>query len=214
MKKDTRILAYVMPTLAAVVLTASAAIAQLPGAPGPQRGRAPASPEQRATRQAQLCDELEARQAARFTYIEERLKLTAAQKPLFASWKAAAQDRATSACAKPRAARDAQTARPTFPERNARMEDRLKTRLAALEKIRGPQEALYNALSADQKAVFERSAGRPGMMRGAVMRIRATGQRLRGRFGAGFGGRGPGGPGFGGPGFGGPGRGPRANSPT
>jgi len=72
------------------------------------------------------------------------------------------------------------------------MEDMLKTRLATLEKMRGPEEALYNALSADQKRLFEQRGGRGGRM------------GMRGR---GFGGGGPGGgrgPGGFGPGPGGP----------
>src|SRR5579872_3363899 len=107
MKMSSR---YVIPALASIVLTASVALAQMPA--GPQRGpnRAPPTAEQMAARQTQFCADLAARQAARFTYIEERLKLTAAQKPLFDRWKAAVQsdDAARqAACAKPRPARDA-----------------------------------------------------------------------------------------------------------
>jgi hypothetical protein len=160
-----------LPTAAVIALTATAAIAQMPG-PGPRAGRTPPTAEQMAARQAQFCTDMQARQAARFTFIEERLKLTAAQKPLFDRWKAAMQSvEATrqADCAKPPPARDANAKPPTLPERNARMEEMLKTRLADLEKIRGPQEALYNALNDDQKQLFERGADRrdgPGMMMG------------------------------------------------
>jgi len=191
----------VIPALA-VVLTASAAIAQLPGsgAPGPGRDRVLpiANPGQGG---AQFCDDMKARQAARFTFIEERLKLTPAQKPLFDRWKAARQSVAAERlanCGKALANRDA--ARPSLAERNTRMEQRLKTRLANLEKMRGPQEALYNALTDDQKKLFERGQGRGAFgMRPA---------RMRGPMGRGFGGRGFRRPGFGGPGFGPGGRGP------
>jgi len=199
----------VMPVLA-VALTASAAIAQLPGGgAGPMRGRTPPTAEQRAARQTQFCDDMKARQAARFTYIEERLKLTAAQKPLFDRWRSAMESVAAERqadCGKARPARNANAQRPTLPERNARMEEMLKTRLANLEKIRGPQEALYNALSDDQKKLFARGAGGLGMRQA----------RMRGPMGRGFGrpgfgdpgfGRGPGGPGMN-RGPGGPGRGP------
>jgi hypothetical protein len=157
----------VIPALAAVALAASAAIAQVPAA-GPQRGRAAPTADERAARLTQFCDDMKARQAARFTFIEERLKLTATQKPLFDRWKAAMQsiEAARQAdCTKPRPA--TATQRPTLTERNARMEEMLKTRLADLEKTRGPQEALYNALSDEQKQLFERGADRrggPGMM--------------------------------------------------
>jgi hypothetical protein len=194
----------VIPTLAAIVLTASAAIAQMPPA-GPRAGRTPPTAEQRAARLTQFCDDMKARQAARFTFVEERLKLTAAQKPLFDRWKAAEQSVQAAHqadCAKPLPARDANAPRPSLTERNARMEEMLKTRLADLEKVRGPQEALYNALSDDQKMLFERGdRGGFGMRRAGL------------RFGPG---RGPGGPGFDGPGLPGPRfqRGPGPNGPT
>jgi hypothetical protein len=195
----------VIPALA-VALTASAAIAQLPGDGAHERVLpVAANPGPRA---AQFCDDMKARQAARFTFIEERLKLTTAQKPLFDRWKSAvesvAADRQAN-CGKARPGGEA-AARPSLPERNTRMEERLKTRLADLEKTRGPQEALYNALSEDQKTLFERgqTRGRFGM--------RANFRRHMDR---GFGGRGFGRPGFGrGPAGPGMNRGPGANSPT
>jgi hypothetical protein len=180
----------VIPALA-IALTASAAIAQLP------RDRVLPIAANPGPRTAQFCDDMKARQAARFTFIEERLKLTPAQKPLFDRWKTATESVAAEReanCGKARAARDAGT-RHSLTERNNRMEERLKTRLANLEKTRGPQEALYNALSDDQKKLFARGAGRGGFgMRQA---------RMRGPMGRGFHGRGFGRPGFGGPGFGG-----------
>jgi hypothetical protein len=52
-----------------------------------------------------------------------------------------------------------------LPERNTRMEDMLKARLATLEKMRPSEEALYNALTEDQKQLFEMH-GRPRMAMG------------------------------------------------
>ena len=207
----------VIPALAAIVLSASAALAQMPPAgQGPGRGanRTPPTAEQMAARQAQICADREARSAAQFTYIETRLKLTSAQKPLFDRWKAAVQsDHATAQadCTKPRPAANA--ARPTLPERNARMEDMLKARLASLQKISPAEDALYNSLTADQKQVFETRGGFGGPR---MANRGGAGPRGFGRGPAGFGGRGgnggPGGQGAprgqGGPGNqGGPGRG-------
>ena len=189
---------YVIPTVAAVLFSASIAAAQIPFGPGPGgrgQGRTPPTAEQMAARQTQMCADREARNAAQFTYIETRLKLTAAQKPLFDRWKAAVQsDRAAAQadCTKPRPAANATPpARPTLIERNARAEQALKDRLASLQKTRPAEEALYNSLSADQKLAFESRGGRGGQ-----------GPRMGNR-GASFG-RGPGG--NGGPGgAGGPG---------
>ena len=157
---------YIIPALASLALTATVALAQATqGAQGPHR--MPPTAEQMAARRAQFCTDRAARQAARFAFIETRLQLTPAQKPLFETWKAAVQDNEAARqadCAKPRAAGDVR-ARPTLPERNARMEEMLKTRLAALEKTRGPQEALYNALTPDQQKVLDRAGRRGGMHR-------------------------------------------------
>ena len=158
---------YLIPALASLALTATVALAQVPAAPGAQgHHRTPPTAEQMAARRAQFCTDMVARQAARFTFTETRLQLTAAQKPLFDRWKAAVEDNQASrqaACAKPRAAGPAN--RPTLPERNARMEEQLKTRLAALEKTSGPEDALYNSLTADQKKLIERGDHRGGMHR-------------------------------------------------
>jgi hypothetical protein len=184
MKANSR---YFLPAIATVLLTASMALAQMPAnGAGRGPGRTPPTAEQMAARRTQFCADLQARQAARLAYIETRLNLTAAQKPLFDRWKTAVQAQGSARqadCAKPRPAPQANGARPTLPERTARMEDRLKSRLAALTAIQGPQDALYNALTPEQKPLFE-NAGRGG--RG--MRGRGFG---RGGFGRGFGGRRP-----------------------
>jgi hypothetical protein len=174
---------YLLSAVATVLLTASMALAQMPAngpGRGPERGpgRTPPTAEQMAARRTQMCADMQARQAARFAFIETRLNLTAAQKPLFDRWKATVQSQGAARqadCAKPRPTRDANAARPTLPERTARMEQRLKTRLASLEAIQGPQEALYNALTPEQKPLFE-NMGRGG--RG--MRGRGFGRGMRG----------------------------------
>ena len=177
---------YIIPSLAVMALTASVAVAQMApgGAMGPMRGdRTPPTAEQRTARQTEMCADRMARGAARLTYMEERLSLTPAQKPLFERWKAAVQSENAARradCAKPRAA--AEGKRPTLPERNARMEEMLKTRLATLQKTRPAEEALYNALTPEQKSLLE-GRGRGGPRMGAR------------RFGGRNGGRGPGGPG-------------------
>jgi hypothetical protein len=185
----------VIPAVAVIALTTTAALAQM----GPGAGRLPRPAEQRAGRQGDFCADMKARDAARFAYIEQRLNLTAAQKPLFDKWKAAADsvsaDRLAH-CGKARPAANAQT-RPTLPERNARREERLKQQLAALQKTGGPEAALYNALTAEQKQLLDRGGMRFGMGmrggmrggarfmgRGGMMHARFAGMRGPGRGGA------------------------------
>jgi hypothetical protein len=171
---------YLFPAIAAIALTASVAVAQMPppGGRGPGQ-RTPPTAEQMAARQTALCADMAARGAARIAYLETRLNLTPAQKPLFERWKAAVQSEQSTRqadCAKPRPARDTNTPRPTLAERNQRMEDGLKTRLATLEKMRPAQEALDNALTADQKKIFERGGReRMAMGRGAHRGMRRMG---------------------------------------
>jgi glycosyltransferase involved in cell wall biosynthesis len=67
---------------------------------------------QRADRAGQFCAEIKARDAARFAYLEQRLNLTPAQKPLFDKWKAAEDSLSAERlanCGKARPAADAQT---------------------------------------------------------------------------------------------------------
>ncbi len=192
-------LKHLIPALTAVALTSTIALAQTPPA-NAQRGanRTPPTAEQMAERQAQMCADRAARAAAQFTYLEQRLQLTAAQKPLFDRWKTAVQsDRAAAQanCTTPRTTTDRQ--RPTLPERNAQLEESLKARLASLEKTRPSEEALYNALTDQQKQVFERRGSRSAF---------GTGSRMGMRDGARRGGpSGMGNPGMGGPDMGMPG---------
>jgi hypothetical protein len=189
---------YLFPALAALALTASVAVAQMPPAGGRAPARTPPTAEQIAARRTAICTDMAARGAARIAYLETKLNLTSAQKPLFERWKASVQGEQAARqadCAKPRPARDANAPRPTLAERNQRMEDGLKNRLATLEKTRPAQEALDNALTADQKRIFE-SAGRGRMAMGRGHERPGMRRFAGGHFG---------GPGFGRPGFG-PGR--------
>ena len=203
---------YLFPALAALALTASVAVAQMPPAGGRGPARTPPTTEQMAARRTAMCTDMAARGAARIAYLETRLDPTAAQKPLFERWKAALQGEQASRqadCAKPRPARTAEAPRPTLAQRNQRMEDGLKTRLAVLEKTRPAQEALDNALTADQKRIFERAGqermamGRGGERGGehrGMRRLGFNGPRPGGPGGRGFGPQAPGGPGPNGPG--------------
>ena len=100
----------------------------------------------------QRCEDGYARAVGRMAYLETRLNLTGAQQSLFSAWRSArlgVARRQADACAQ----RDVSQARQeTSPvDRMARMEDRLKQRIADLDAERPTFAALYNALSPDQR---------------------------------------------------------------
>jgi len=127
----------------------------------------------------QRCEDGYARAVGRVAYLETRLNLTGAQQSLFAAWRSTRlgiAKREADACAQ----RDVSQARQeTSPvDRMARMEDRLKQRIADLDAERAPFAALYNALSPDQRKalapghhMMQRGMGRhQGMGRGMMRR--------------------------------------------
>ncbi len=164
-----------------------------PAARDTVRAQRPApSPEQIAQRRAQMCKDMSARAAGRLAYLETRLELTPAQRGAFNKWRdvrlAAAGQRAQACATAPvrqgRGAANAQATRPSPVDRMARQEQMLRQRLATLTAERPALEALYNALTPDQRARFQPDAGarrgmgpgmrqgqmrgRPGMMQGRM----------------------------------------------
>ena len=107
------------------------------------------------------CAERIARQAGRMGYLEARLNLTAEQRPLWDRYQAAVRDgreKARQLCASAPERLDSTTAL----ERDARMQQFLSTRLAAMQATRPALEALYQALSTEQRAILDRPrSGRP-----------------------------------------------------
>ena len=100
----------------------------------------------------QRCEDGYARSVGRMAYLETRLNLTGSQQSLFSTWRSVrlgiAKHRAD-ACA----ARDISQGRQQMSpvDRMARMEDRLKARIADLDAERPAFAALYGALSPDQQ---------------------------------------------------------------
>ena len=103
----------------------------------------------------QMCTDRYADSAGRMAYIEAKLSLTDSQRPLFDSWKqtvlgsAKAQE---NECL----ARRSQMAHHNILERQAHMMQRLQHRMADMTAERPSLQALYNALSPEQKKAFER----------------------------------------------------------
>ncbi len=174
------------------------------GRPGPQ-GRfqgTPPSPEQMATRRAEMCGGMHARAAGRLVELEVRLELTTGQRAAFNKWRdtriAAAKRRADTCATAPQGrggrgpanAQNAQATPPSPVERMARQEQMLRQRLADLTAERPALEALFNSLTPEQRQKFAAVGGGPrgigrGNQRGRI------GMMMQGRMGGGGGPRGP-----------------------
>ena len=154
---------------------------------------------------AQMCKDMYAHKVGEMAFLETKLALTPAQAPLFARWKQVNLDIAqhhSGECSTrvSKAAGRKAGERPGMIDRLAREEEMLKTRLANIEAERPSLEALYNALTPDQR----RELGHPGMGGPAMGRMMMGMMPRPGVGPMGGPGMGP----MGGPGMGPMGRGP------
>jgi hypothetical protein len=119
----------------------------------------------------QMCTERYAGRAGRLAYVEAKLALTDQQRPAWNKWRQteldAAEQRRTSCLQN----QPKEGAKPTVIDREARLEKRLSTRLQQLQASRPALQALYDALTPEQKALFDstpsrlaRRGSRSGMM--------------------------------------------------
>jgi len=104
-----------------------------------------------------MCEDHAAHTAAKLAFVETKLSLTDAQKPLFAKWRQAVMDSATkqkTAClaeAPPKP-----DAKPTVLEHEQHEEAMLTARLQMLQSTRPALEAFYNSLTDAQKDSLNR----------------------------------------------------------
>ena len=163
-----------LAVLAATLLCATSALAQSPGAgatdyaqasapPGHQWHRHLAEMRDPATFAKDRCVERFARSAGRLAYLEAKLDLTPEEKPLWDKW---AQAMTSGSAAERQAclASVPATGTPvTVLDRDARIESLLSARLDTLKTARPALEALYHALTPDQRLAFDHRAmmGRP-----------------------------------------------------
>jgi hypothetical protein len=129
------------------------------------------NPADMAARHKLRCEDGYARSVGRMAYLETRLNLTGSQQSLFSAWRSVRlgiAKRHADACAQ----RDiSQVGKEVSPvDRMARMEDRLKKRIADLDAERPAFAALYGALSPDQQKAL--APHRHGMMRQGMGRHR------------------------------------------
>ena len=157
---------------ASVLLRSVAVAAVLAGAalpafaqPASDGGRGPRGMEPpRMT--AAACDERAAREAGRIAYLERRLSLTAEQRPLFARFAdaaRAAEDVRREACVAAVPA-SAPATPPTIVERTERAQRMMQSEAQRLQALRPSLEALYAALTPEQRRLLDQPVrgGRPG----------------------------------------------------
>jgi len=116
-----------------------------------------------AARMKQMCQDAYAHEAGDLTYLQTRLQLTASQQSAFQRWQQAklgiAKRQADACASRPVSDRRAQGQMPSPGEMLGRQEERLKQRVADIEAERPALDALYNALSPQQRTELLR-AGR------------------------------------------------------
>lgn len=120
------------------------------------------SPAERAEMHKKMCSDQFAKGAARRAYLEARLELTPAQKPLFDKWAQALATNAQNRRASCLSMMPNEGAAPSILERQARMEKRLAEREKALKAAMPSLEALYQALNPDQRKVLDHMHNRVG----------------------------------------------------
>lgn len=120
----------------------------------------------------EMCGNRYARLAGRLGFLEAKLSLTDAQRPLWNTWRQAWMDDASKmkdACLADTPPQPDKP--PTVVELDARREKMLSAELAGLQARRPALEALYAALTPEQKTTFDRLAdrGRPDRHFGMIM---------------------------------------------
>jgi hypothetical protein len=122
-----------------------------------------------------MCEDRAAHAAAKLAFVEAKLSLTDAQKPLFAKWRQAVLDaegkQKTTCLAEPAPAPDSH---PTVLDHEQRAEAKLTAELQLLQSTRPSLQAFYNSLTDAQKDSFNRMHeehmhGHDGMEHGPMM---------------------------------------------
>lgn len=157
-------LKFVVPVLASLAFAGTPALAQ----DAPQGHSMPMSDEDMSKHHADMCSNMYAKAVGGMAALEVKLKLTAAQKPLFERWKNVRLSSAKAHADK--------CGTMKMPDHDMSILDGLKlettmleARLADLRAETPSLEALVNALDKDQQETLERAAihameGRMGMM--------------------------------------------------
>ena len=125
-----------------------------PGAPGAERGRGEPRMSPRA-----VCQDMVARRIGDRAYVKARLELKPEQMAAWNAFEKAADEASSKSMARCATLPTERKDRPDYLQRLTMEEDLLKARLATLDAVQPSLTALYNVLTAEQKAVFDRPHG-------------------------------------------------------
>ena len=132
-----------------------------PVAPPPATGggTAPAGGPERMMREFSpkaFCEDRIARRIGNRAYLKARLDLTADQVPAWEAFQKAADEASTKEKAKCASLPAEMKTPPSFPDRLGRQEEMMKSRLESIQAVKPTLMALYDKLSPEQKAAFDR----------------------------------------------------------
>lgn len=125
-----------------------------PGAPGAERGRGEPRMSPRA-----VCQDMVARRIGDRAYVKARLELKPEQMAAWTAFEKAADEASSKSMARCATLPTERKDRPDYLQRLTMEEEVLKARLGTLEAVKPSLTALYNVLTAEQKAVFDRPHG-------------------------------------------------------
>lgn len=123
-----------------------------PGAPGADRmmrGERMGSPRA-------MCQDIVARRIGDRAYIKARLDLKPEQMAAWNAFEKAADEASAKSMARCATLPTEMKERPDYLQRLTMEEEAMKARIATIEAVKPSLTALYNTLTADQKAVFDR----------------------------------------------------------
>jgi hypothetical protein len=131
-----------------------------PAAPPPAAGGGPASPNPEHVRPAfspkAFCEERIARRIGARAYLKAKLDLKPEQMSAWDAFQKAADDASTKEKARCASLPTELKDPPSFADRLSRREQRMKSRLESLEAVKPTLLALYDKLTPEQKAMFDR----------------------------------------------------------
>jgi len=131
-----------------------------PAPPGPGAERA--RPERPAMSPRAVCADQVARRIGNRAYIKAKLDLKPEQMAAWNAFEKASDEANAKANARCVSLPTEMKERPNYIDRLTMQEEAMKARVASIEAVKPSLTALYNVLSSEQKAVFDRPHGRMG----------------------------------------------------
>jgi len=136
-----------------------------PGAPGAHGADRMMRSERHPAPRA-MCQDMVARRIGDRAYIKARLDLKPEQIAAWNAFEKVADETSAKSMARCATLPTEMKERPDYLQRLTMQEEAMKARIATIEAVKPSLTALYNTLTADQKAVFDRPHGLMGGMMG------------------------------------------------